>query len=167
MGGNLYVPLQTLEALAFMKKIKLTQGKYALVDDLDFRFLNQWKWHYLNIGYAARRDYSNNGTYLLMHRVILNTPKGLETDHKNGNKLDNRRLNIRICTKSENSFNKNKQNNNTSGFKGVFWRKDRSKWKVKIGKINVGLFSDKVMAAKAYDKKAKELFGEFVRLNFK
>ena len=146
-----------------MKKIKLTKGKYALVDDKDFNWLSQRRWHY-SVGYAMRRD---KNIILLMHRIILNTPKGLETDHLNENRLDNRRKNLRICTKSQNIMNKGFQKNNTSGFKGVFWRKDRSKWKVRIGQKYVGLFSDKIQAARAYDRKAKELFGEFARLNFK
>lgn len=148
-----------------MKKIKLTQGRYTLVDHADFEWLNQWKWHYDN-GYAMRRDYSKGGVYALMHRVILNVPKKLETDHKNGDTLDNRRENLRVCTRQQNSFNKGPQINNTSGFKGVFWRGDRNKWKVKVGRLHVGLFEDKTEAAKAYDKKAKELHGDFVKLNF-
>lgn len=152
-----------------MKKIKLTQDKYALVDNQDYDFLNQWKWHF-NSGYAMRREYLKGGkgksVYLLMHRVIMNTPRGLETDHINMDKLDNRRQNLRVCTRSQNGTNKNIQSNNTSGYKGVTWRKDRNKWKALIAGKSIGIFSSKTEAAKAYDGKARELYGEFAKLNF-
>lgn len=79
-----------------MKKVKLTQNKYAIVDELDYEELMKYKWRYHNEGYAI------NGRNTLMHRLILKTPKGLDTDHINHNRLDNRRSNIRVCTRKEN-----------------------------------------------------------------
>ena len=76
-----------------MKKIKLTQGKYAIVDDEDFAYLNQWRWYYHN-NYAVHTN--KNKSRIYMHRFILNTPKKMFSDHINGNGLDNRRSNLRI-----------------------------------------------------------------------
>ena len=154
----------------FMKKIKLTQGKYAIVDDEDFAYLNQWKWYFNNKGYAVKNNWENKKwKTIYMHRLIMNTLKKMETDHINGNKLDNRRCNLRICTKSQNQINSNVNIKNSSGYKGVCWHKDRNKWQVQIEfngkKYYLGYFVDKIGAAKAYNQKAKELFGEFAYLN--
>lgn len=148
-----------------MKEITLTKGMVTIVDDEDFESLNQWKWHLTSAGYAARRAWPSN-KIVLMHREIMSTPKGFDTDHKNRNVLDNRRENLRVCTRSENNLNKNKEIRNTSGFKGVFWRADQKLWLARVGVVYAGKHKDKVEAAKAYDKKAKELFGEFAKLNF-
>lgn len=123
-----------------MKKIKLTQNKYALVDNEEFEYLNQWKWHYHNLGYAVR------GRGIYMHKVINNTPKGFETDHINRNKLDNRKQNLRTVTQTQNRYNIGLQKNNTSGYKGVLWNKDRNNWMAYIYKntkrIYLGSFSN-------------------------
>lgn len=117
-----------------MKKIFLTQGKFSLVDDSDFDFLNQWKWHYNAQGYAIRRQWFKGGSskFIRMHRLINETPNDLETDHINRNKLDNRRSNLRSVTKSQNSINKGLKSTNTSGCKGVVFDKRRSKWFAQI-----------------------------------
>lgn len=150
-----------------MKKIPLTQGKYAIVDDIDFEYLNQWKWTFTH-GYAYRKDDKRKNVF--MHRFLLQAPKGKLTDHVNGNKLDNRRLNLRLCSPSENQKNQKKNKANTSGFKGVSWDKERKKWAAYInanGRLyHLGRFSIKRVAAEAYDKAAKKLHGEFARLNF-
>lgn len=148
-----------------MKEIKLTKGKTAVVDDCDFEELNSKKWHYTSSGYAARRSWPDN-KIVLMHRQIMSTPKGMDTDHKNQNKLDNRRDNLRIGTRSQNNMNQTKQRHNTSGFKGVMWQKSKSLWVARVGLVYAGKFKNKEDAARAYDKKAKELFGEFAKLNF-
>lgn len=153
-----------------MKKIPLTQGKYAIVDDIDFEYLNQWKWTFHNLEYAYRKDSKDNRKNILMHRAILKTPTGKLTDHVNGNGLDNRRGNLRVCTSSQNQKNQRKNKANTSGFKGVSWDKERKKWAAYInanGRLyHLGRFSIKRVAAEAYDKAAKKLHGEFARLNF-
>jgi len=152
-----------------MKKIQLTQGKYALVDNSDFEWLNQWKWHYLNIGYAARRDYSNGGKYVYMHRLITGVPGTQQSDHINHNKLDNRRENLRLATKSQNMANTLPRKTNTSGFKGVSWDKSRNKWAVEITvnykNIHLGRYTDIKQAAQAYNEAAQKHFGSFARLN--
>lgn len=109
-----------------MKKIKLTNGQYALVDDQDYEWLSQWSWH-PSCGYAGR----NNGYGIkktLMHRLILNAPDGVEVDHINRDRLDNQRANLRLASRSINQQNKGMQKNNTSGYKGVSWHKNCSRW---------------------------------------
>ncbi len=155
-----------------MKKIPLTQGEFALVDDEDFDWLNQWKWLLLTNGknnlYAATWI---GGKCVLMHRLILGLKKEnkLQVDHINNNGLDNQKRNLRICTNQQNSWNQKKRKNKTSKYKGVSWSKLHKKWKVEI-MINskekfLGLFSDPCKAAKAYNEAAKNLFGKFARLN--
>lgn len=157
-----------------MKKIKLTQGKYAIVDDENFEKINQFKWYaaYMR-GYwrAVRKIRKPNGKRALqyMHRFIMNCPDGLEVDHRNHNGLNNQKHNLRICTHAENQHNRKLQNG-TSKFKGVCWERNRKKWHTQINlnneKINLGYFINEIAAAKAYDKKAIEIFGKFVCLNF-
>jgi flagellar basal body rod protein FlgC len=105
-----------------------------------------------------------------MHRLIMNTPDGMDTDHINSNGLDNRRQNLRICTHAENLANRKKQISNTSGYKGVSWDKSCKKWAANIsicGKYKkLGRFTDLVEAARAYDAAAKEVYGEFAKPNF-
>tara|TARA_R110000824_G_scaffold396554_1_gene598108 strand:- start:1212 stop:1535 length:324 start_codon:yes stop_codon:yes gene_type:complete len=104
-----------------------------------------------------------------MQRFIMDAPKGMQVDHINRNPLDNRKSNLRICTNAENSYNTGPQKNNTSGYKGVSWRKDAKKWTAYIGhapKSHLGYFDTPEEAAKARDAKAKELHGEYAHLNF-
>jgi len=149
-----------------MKEIVLSQGKVAVVDDADFEWLNQWKWYFC--GQYARRSIGKNKPRIFMHRVILNTPDGLETDHINNNKLDNRRDNLRICTHYENVRNSPVRCSNTSGYKGV--SKSGNKWMATIevfGKpLYLGTFNTAEEAARAYDDGAKKHFGEFANTNF-
>lgn len=153
------------------KSIPLTQGKFALVDDEDFEKLNKHKWTFQARGYAYRRNPDKEKSLVLwMHRVIMNPECGMEVDHINGNKLDNRKENLRLATRSQNGHNMPLHKRNTSGFKGVtFWKRDNN-WKSQItvdGKnLHIGYFEDPKDAAKAYDKSAREHFGEFARLNF-
>ena len=152
-----------------MKEIPLTQGKAALVDDEDFDYINQWKWHFHRTGYAAR---GYNKKY--MHRVILeryNFNLGQryinEIDHINHNGLDNRKSNLRLATISQNQQNSQIKRNNKSGYKGVVFRKDANKWRAQIGfnekTFCLGYFNNPKSAAQSYNKKAKELFGQFAR----
>lgn len=102
--------------LRCMKKIKLSQGKYALVDDKDYEFLNQWKWSAKTNGreifYAYRKENSRKtGKTIYMHRIIVNAPKGMDVDHINGDGLNNQRKNLRICTRSQNQRNRSMHRN--------------------------------------------------------
>ena len=149
-----------------MKIINLTRSKTTFVDDSDYEWLNQWKWRY-KTGYVVRTGQKK--TTIRMHRLMVNTPNGLETDHINGNPLDNRRKNLRIVTHSQNIFNKKLGKNNTSGFKGVVWRKDRKNWlaRIYINKklTHLGSFHDKLIAAETYNEAAKRYYGEYANLN--
>ncbi len=160
-----------------MKHIPLTQGKVAIVDDEDYDFLMQWKWY---AGKAGRRYYAVRNTrnqkmgsppIIFMHRVIVNAPEDKDIDHKNHNALDNRKVNLRICTRSENMANVRPQTNRISQYKGVSQTGRRKQaWRSRIKHnyitIYIGYYASEIEAAKAYDKKAKELFGEFACTNF-
>jgi len=113
-----------------MKKIKLKHGELVLVDDEDFDELNKYKWCLNSGGYATRRK--DTHTSILMHRFINSTPKRQETDHINGNKLDNRRENLRNVTHSQNQLHSRLPKTNTSGVKGVVWDKKNKKWQAQI-----------------------------------
>jgi hypothetical protein len=99
----------------------------------------------------------------------MNTPEGMDTDHKNRDTLDNRKSNLRICSHQLNHGNRTKQSNNSSGYKGVLWHKQRSKWwariQIKGKQISLGCYRDKDDAARAYDYAALKYFGEFARFN--
>ncbi len=150
-----------------MKKISVGNGKFALVDDNDYAYLNKYKWHIVG-GYAQTSSRSNgNRVNIYMHRMILNPPNGFVVDHKNGNPLDNRRANIRICSRSENQCNQ-KPSRGVSKYRGVF--KKRDKWGANITKekstIFLGYFETEIEAARAYDKASIEFHGEFGIRNF-
>jgi len=152
-----------------MKEIPLTQGKVAIVDDEDFEWLSQWRWYYTN-GYAARSVRAGGKKMILMHREICKTIKGMETDHQDGDRLNNQRTNLRSCTHSENQQNTRMTRRNKSGYKGVSYFGPAKKWKAKItlngNEIFLGYFFALEDAAYAYDNAAKELFGEFACTNF-
>lgn len=138
------------------KKIILTKGKYAIVDNEDFEYLNQWKWTLHSNGYAYRSlsGSRKNRKFIFMHRFILLTPIGLDTDHINHNKLDNRKKNLRVATRRENNMNSKLHKTNTSGYRGVSWCKELSKWRAQVSKFNrgihLGYFKNIQDAIKAY-----------------
>lgn len=152
-----------------MAKIELTQNKFALVDTEDFEKLKGYKW-YLMGSYAARYNPLNGGN-IFLHREIMGTPSEMETDHINGDRLDNRRINLRVCTSLENHRNRLKGNKTSSKYKGVTWHKRCSKWYAAISlesrSLYIGYFKNEVHAAMAYDLWADYLFGSFAKLNFK
>ncbi len=155
-----------------MKQIKLTQGKYTLVDDEDYEWLNQWKWYVygLNFNFAARSvRFNHKKKTILMHRLILNFPEKKEIDHINGSQLDNRRSNLRLCIHKENMRNQKVRKDNKAGYRGVSWKTGEQRW---YSTINIdgrqkylGSFKIKEKAAKMYNEAAKKYFGEFARLN--
>lgn len=152
-----------------MKQLKLTQGKVAIVDDEDFNRFGHFKWHYLSVGYAARRQLNSSRTYVYLHRLIMKPEKGQEIDHINGNTLDNRKSNLRIADRSKNMSNTRIRKTNTSGYKGVSLDKSRNMWAAEITvnykKLHLGRFNEIKEAAKAYNEAAKKYFGEFAYLN--
>jgi hypothetical protein len=159
-----------------MKKITLTQGKFALVDDENYEDLIQFKWCAIRVRntFYAERSVRVNGKKRIerMHRRILGLKSGdgKRVDHINHDGLDNRNKNIRICTNRENQQNQTiKRSNNTSGYKGVHWHKQAKKWQAQIQVDSqykyLGLFKSKVKAAQAYNDAAIKYFGEFANLN--
>lgn len=171
-----------------MKEIKLigihANKRTALVDDEDYDRVNKFRWYvtklkrtdmlYANVTTwenGKRKDWS-------MHRFILGIRNPtILIDHINLNSLDNRKSNLRICTHTQNMMNRGSQKGSSSIYKGVCFANAISrlncikKWNANIHKdkkkYNLGYFMTEIEAAKAYDKKAKELFGEFAFLNFK
>lgn len=156
-----------------MIEISLTQGYYAIIDDEDFDLVMKHKWHVFKAGkkiYASTNSPRKCGRKkkILLHRLIMQAQVGQEIDHKNADGLDNRKENLRFCTRAENQYNRvGKQK--VSRYKGVSLHKKTGLWRMRIekaGKEQTLYFKDETEAAKAYDEKAKELFGEFARLNF-
>ena len=157
--------------IAAKKRIELTFGKYAIVDAEDYDRLSKYKWFALEKGRSLyAKTFLLNGTPLHMHRLVTSAPPHLVVDHINHNGLDNRRLNLRLCTHAQNQKNTRPRSGGTSKYKGVHWEKTKKKFRAKImynrKSIHLGYFDDEIAAAKAYDKKAKELFGEYAYLNF-
>lgn len=152
-----------------MQEIQLTRGLVALVDDVWFEKLSEFHWYVM---YNETRPYARTVGHpnRLMHRLIMKAETSQMVDHKNGNSLDNRLENLRFCTNAQNQQNRRALSpHNSSGFKGVCWSASRGKWMATItnGKnIHLGSFSSPQDAARAYDAKALELFGEFARINF-
>ena len=157
-----------------MTMIPLTPENFAIVDPEDVAFLSRWKWQFRSLSgrnYAYRKT-TIKGVELniAMHREILGVadPK-VFVDHKNGNGLDNRKDNLRMATNSQNQANRQKLRGGTSRYKGVCWNAKLSRWQAGI-KVNgksfhLGLFASETDAANAYDKAARERFGEFAYTN--
>lgn len=151
---------------------KTIKGMVAAVSDSDYERLSRLRWRLQYGGrpglYYARA--SVEGRVVFMHRLILGARQGQEVDHEDRDGLNNCRENLRLAAHADNMRNRGIQKNNTSGFKGVCWRKKSRDWHAKI-KVNgrwvhVGTFKSAVVAAKAYDEKAVEFYGEFARPNF-
>lgn len=140
---------------------------YVVIDRDDASIARRYRWNAVRI---SGRYYAISGDRLL-HRLIMEPiPDGMEVDHIDGDSLNNRRSNLRIVSHAQNNMNKVLQSNNTSGFKGVSWNRNAGKWSASIKKRNrkrhIGLFASREEAARAYDDAARELHGEFARLNF-
>jgi len=155
------------------KTIELTQGKVALVSDNKYEYLNRWKWCAVfkrGKWRAMRKQWFPTIKTIYMHRAIMNiTDPKILIDHKDGNGLNNCKSNLRIVTTAQNSMNAKKAANKSSIYKGVCFHKREKKWYAYIRKnyklISLGYFNEEIEAAKAYNEKAKELFGEFANLN--
>jgi hypothetical protein len=140
------------------------------IDKNDLPLINNNKWRVQEMmpGYKYVVAYIK-GEEILLHRLLKKCGPGKVVDHINGNSLDNRRSNLRICSQAENMMNKNKYKNNKSGYKGVWFHKNKKRWEVQIRiggkKIYLGVVNSPEMGAIIYNSAAKEYFGEFARLN--
>lgn len=155
-----------------MKKVPLTNGGFAQVDDADFDrvvALGHW-WKRTNDGYAGAKLTRGRGAReVLMHRFILEPPSNLVIDHINFDTLDNRRKNLRLCTRAQNNQHVKRKVHNTSGFKGVSWNEEKRKFAAYINanghRKRLGYFPTAHEAASAYNDAAVQLHGEFASLN--
>jgi hypothetical protein len=152
------------------KTIPLTRGYTALVDDSDYDHLIRWKWLYIGSGYAARFVILNGQKKLLyLHRYLLNAQADQRVDHISGDRLDNRRENLRLVTRSQNQQNRKCPTHTVSGKKGVTWHQKRSKWHVRISvngtRIHLGYYDDVETAAQVYDAAARHFFNGYARPN--
>ena len=157
-----------------IKTITLSKGYVALVDDEDYEDASRFKWSACEKGHNvyALRNIRINGKYhsLYLHRYLMSLScLGKHIDHIDGNGLNNRRENLRLCTNTENLRNQH-SSHGSSKYKGVSWHK-RKKWMARIRvdgvDIYLGVYEEEEAAARAYDKAAKKHFGEFANLNFK
>lgn len=151
-----------------------------MVDDEDFEWLNQFKWHVSGNGYATntryirgsgRRNQKSVNTY--MHRMIMANPQGKKIDHIDGDGFNNQKSNLRVCSNAENSRNSSKSKSNTSGFKGVFLHDPKIRlakpWRARLRfnreNYHLGFYTTKEEAARAYNEGALKYFGKYAKLN--
>jgi hypothetical protein len=150
-----------------VKRIPVTGGLYAYVDAADYEAISRYNWRLVSGGYAGRYE---KGKLILMHRQIMQPPKEKVVDHLSGNRLDNTRANLHVCTPAENNRNRPKHRGSSSQYHGVFYIQKRDEWQASICldcKVkHLGHFDVEIDAARAYDRAAVELLGDPVRLNF-
>ncbi|MDD5381880.1 MAG: HNH endonuclease [Phycisphaerae bacterium] len=162
-----------------MKTIQLTQGKTSIISNSDFGKVSKLKWQYCLVGRKGhkrecvmwRGKIDRQKVTIIMSRLIMDCPPSKEVDHRNGNRLDNRRCNLRVCSHAENMRNQKKKvgKNIHSKYKGVALVQDKYWMSVltyNYKTVYLGYHKTEKEAALVYDKKAKELFGEYANLNF-
>lgn len=152
-----------------MKKLPLTQGQWAWVDDKWYAYLMQWKW-------AAQWNNKSQTFYAakqgaIMHRVIMQVTDDSLVDHIDHIGTHNWETNLRMSTSAQQAMNRRKLSGTSSQYKGVSWNKARKRWHAYITHnqkiFHLGVFTHEIEAALAYDRAAKELFGEYAFLNFR
>ncbi|WP_206812132.1 HNH endonuclease [Paradesulfitobacterium ferrireducens] len=149
-----------------VSKLILRDGTISLVPTDAIEILKQYTWCREGTGYLMSRTH---GKTVKIHRLLMNPKSDEYVDHKNGNPLDNRYENLRECRKQQNDFNAKIRSDNTSGYRGVSFHSPTRKWRAVINfnhrQYSLGLFENASDAAKAYNRAAAELFGDFARLN--
>jgi len=156
------------------RAIPLSRGLVAIVDENDFEMVSRFRWHACFGGRVAyaKATLAHGGTWASprMHRMIMLPDPTEYVDHINGDGLDNRRCNLRVCTAAENAYNHRLQHNNQSGYRGVCWNRRDRVWAAQISSAGrytyLGGYDTAEHAACAYDAAARNLHGEFARLNF-
>jgi hypothetical protein len=159
-----------------MREVPLTRGLVAVVDDEDYHLVSVRKWHAQKptqgrtfYARAERRSGEDGGRWFHMHRVIAGAPDGLDVDHVDGNGLNNRRSNLRLCTRQENCCNRPGNRVATSRFKGVSWSSKSQKWKSQIRidgtLLFLGYYDSELAAACAYDSVATVAQGKYAWRN--
>ena len=155
-------------------RVPLTQDKVAIVDTEDLTFVSGRAWVAVRYGgrwYAKTNVCCNSGTWtaVYLHRVLMRDLGGRQVDHINGDGLDNRRCNLRSVSSAENKYNAGKRKDNSSGYKGVSCRAGGKRWRAQIqhcGRTHwLGVYDNKIDAARAYNAAALQMFGAFARLN--
>jgi hypothetical protein len=150
-------------------EIRLFAGQIALIDDADRALVEGRRWHLVGEGYAGTCGGGRKGKpTIYMHRLLM--PGSVQVDHINGDRLDNRRSNLRAATPAENSRNCKRYANNTTGYRGVHLHRQRGRWIASLRAqgepVYIGIFDSPELAARAYDDAARERFGVFARFNF-
>lgn len=148
-----------------MKKIPLGHGQFAIVDDEDYELVTQFKWHTMANSHS---HHVYAATKLRMHRLIVKPPPGYMVDHINGDTLDNRRCNLRICTNAQNQQNTGSRGG-TSQYKGVSFQVKSGRWMAAFQYDGVryycGMWETEEDAARAVDKKRSEVAADFASKN--
>jgi hypothetical protein len=153
-------------------EIHLTSEYTILLDADDLLLVRKYNW---TLCFGARTVYARSIVRrhnIWMHRLIVKAPVNREVDHINKNGLDNRRVNLRLATHSQNQGNSRIRKDNFSGYKGVSWHKKTKKWIAQIGlgsgnRVYLGIFNDPWDAAQAYNDAALDHFGKFASFNMK
>jgi hypothetical protein len=164
--GRTVPPEPTDESVRY---IPLTKGRYAIIDAADYERASEHKWCASCSGCRIYAYCHMNGKTVALHRFLTNAPKGMVVDHIDGNTLNDRRSNLRVCTQQQNLYN-SRPKGKSSHFKGICWDKGKRRWVVYVRyegrNIYVGRFRSEINAARAYDRKAYECFGQYAYLNF-
>ena len=148
--------------------LRTSCGQVTRVSSCDYE-----RYRHMPIYYGGRRSSSAGYAHIslkisrgkfrtaLLHRLIMNAPVGLQVDHINGNTLDNRRENLRLCTIQQNALNRRRKTTSRSPYKGVTWDKSRRNWKAILGRKHLGAFKSPEEAKACHDKAARNAYGEF------